>query len=58
MFHSQISFQIILLKSAEECYDEIENFDEGIELSVRLLSAPDEWIPVAFIFLNRQRHED
>ena len=58
MFYSQISFQIILLKSGEECYDEIDNFDEGIELSVRLLSAPDEWIPVAFIFLNMKTSND
>ena len=58
MFHSQISFQIILLKRQEACYDEIDSFDEGIELSVRLLSAPDEWIPVAFIFLNKRTGND
>ena len=49
--HSQISFQIILNK-AGGCYDAIDNFDEGVELSVRLLSTPEEWIPVAFIFLK------
>ena len=51
MFHSQISFQIIL-RRAGACYDPIDNFDEGVELSVRLLSVPEEWIPVAFIFLK------
>ena len=53
-FHSQISFQIILNK-AGGCYDRIDSFDEGVELSVRLLSTPDEWIPVAFIFLKNER---
>ena len=32
------------------CYDPTEDFDEGVELSVHLLSQPHEWIPVTFIY--------
>ena len=30
----------------------IDRFDEGVELSVRLLSAPMEWIPIVYIYPN------
>ena len=33
------------------CYGPIDKYDDGVELSIRLLSAPEEWIPPAFIFL-------
>jgi len=59
LFYSQISFQIVLDLNNAQCgqgsYDPIDNFDEGVELSIRLLSAPDEWIPVAFIFLANKK---
>ena len=32
--------------------DTIDLFSEGVEFSLRLLSEPEEWIPIRFIFNN------
>ena len=39
------------ITSSGEC-NQIDHFDEGVELSVRLLSAPMEWIPIVYIYPN------
>jgi len=50
-FCRQISFEIIVNKGGD-CYDPIDNFDEGVELAVRLSSQPNEWIPVLFMYYH------
>ena len=35
------------------CNERIETFSEGVEFSLRLLSEPDEWIPIRFTYFSK-----
>ena len=39
------------ITTSGEC-NQIDRFDEGVELSIRLLSAQMEWIPIIYIYPN------
>ena len=46
--HSSVTF-LIVFNETGDC-NTINEFNKGVEFSVRLLSTPEEWIPLRFIY--------
>ena len=47
LFYSTVSYSIIFI-GAGVC-NTINSYDEGVEFSARLLSMPEEWIPITYV---------
>ncbi len=50
-FCSKVSFQLALRRP--NCFDEIDQFEEGVEFSIRTSLLPHDWIPLKFFFNDR-----
>ena len=46
-----MSFSIALKPLTGEC-NRIDEFREGVEFSLQLLSKPEEWIPIRYLYYN------
>ncbi len=46
-----MSFQLVLRRLT--CFDEIDQFEEGVEFSIRTSLLPHDWIPLKFFFNDR-----
>ena len=54
LFYSTVSYSIIFI-GAGDC-NTINSYDEGVEFSARLLSMPEEWIPITYVFRSNDRN--
>lgn len=53
-WHSEVSF-LIVFNETGDC-NTVNEFNEGVEFSIRLLSRPEEWIPIKFIYHRDSRN--
>ena len=47
--YSTVSYSIIFIGVGKNC-NTINKYDEGVEFSARLLSMPEEWIPITYVY--------
>ena len=47
--YRMVSFMIVFIRTGDDC-NSVDEFNEGVEFSARLLSKPNEWIPLKYIY--------
>ena len=52
-----VSFMIVFIRTGDDC-NSVDDFNEGVEFSARLLSKPNEWIPLKYIYYRGDRRTD